>query len=433
MTREKGSDRRRAELARLSAYTDAALLDALGEPARAELAADLLRERLSDQPDRVPADVLEALAGAHDISRRLHGGLTGPLPLAALRAFARAEIRRRGGEAWRPLSPPHRGVRCLAALEGHDGEVRRMWSLDGGVLASETAGGERLLWHLASGRRLAPLRREDGLGTRAVLRWRSGSVAVSQPGAARPAGRLELPAGSIRAVAGGVLALLEGGPDAAALSVRDLATGRVMWSRDGYAWDFRSGDVLDVDLSPGGRYVAVGRGYGSHLEVVEIETGRSEEFASSTHEACLVALAEEPLALLSLGDRLVVYDLDAGRAALTLDGTGPALLAAGGTTLLRAVGALVEARARDGRLLWQRDAAGVVDRLAASPSGGLVAALARESWADAERAYAGTLRVWDRRGGEVAAVGGAYAAALPGECEVVTGGRWGTLWRWAVE
>ena len=433
MVRDPDGSRLRAQLARLSGYTDAALIDTLTAPEHAALAAELLRERLADQPERFADEHLVAIAGTHDLSRRLEGGLTGPLPLASLRGFARAEIGRRGDEPWRPLCPPHAGARCLAALEGHDGEVRRLQALDGGVLVSTTADGSRLLWELATGRQLAALQREDGLGADTLLRRRGGRVVVSRPGARRSHAEFPLPEGSIKAVAGGRFALVEGGPSGAAISVREIPSGRVLWSRDGFAWDFRAGDTLDVELSPGGRFLAVGQGYGSHLEIVEIDSGRATSFASETTDACLVALAAEPLAMLSLRGRLVVHDLDAGSAALDLDGVGPAALDARAALLLRAAGGRVELRERGGRLRWQHTAPGPVDQVALGTGGELCCALVRGSWDDDERSYRPALRVWDRDGAALAAIDGAHAATvLPGAREVVTGGRWGTIWRWAV-
>ena len=433
MIRDARGDRRRALVARLSGYTDAALVDALTAPEHAGLAAELLRERLVDQPDRFHDDVLQAIAGAHDLSRRLEGGLTGPLPLTALRSFARAEIGRRGGEAWRPLCPRHSGVRCLAALEGHDGEVRRLQALEGGVLASAAADGSRLIWELGSGRQLASLRREDGVGPEALLRWRAGAVVALRPGGPRVEARLELPEGSIRAVAGTRLALLEGGPSDATVSVREIPGGRVLWSRAGYAWDFRVGDTLDVDLSPGGRYLAVGQGYGAHVEIVELDSGRSVAFDSETPSACLLALGPEPLALLSQRGRLVVHDLDAGSAAHELEGAGPAALDGAAAVLLRAVENRIELHEVRGRRLWQYEAPGQVDQVAVSADGELCCALVRGAWGDDERSYRPVLRVLSRSGNEVAAIDGAYAvAAVPGRNELVTGGRWGTIWRWEI-
>ena len=433
MTAERRRDRQRALVLRLSAYTDAALVDALAVPENAGPAAALLRERLVEQPDGFATHLLEAIAGLHGLSRRLEGGLTGPLPLAALRSCARAEIARRGGEAWRLLCPPHRGVRCLAALDGHDGEVRALRPLAGGVLASDEAGGERILWDLSSGRRLAPLRREDGVGEVAVLRWRDGAVAVSRPGERRAAGEVASPRGSIRAVAGGRFALVEGGSHGATVSVREVASGRVLWSRAGYEWDFRSGDALDVELSPAGRFLAIGQGYGGCVEIVEIESGRSSAFASEGPGVCLIALAGEPLVVLSQRGRTVVRDLDAGVTTLELEGCGPAALDGGSSLLLRGVGSGVELRDRRGIVRWQREVHGAVDQVFLTAGGELCGALARGDREADGRSYRSVARLWDRAGAEIGAIGGAYAVApLPGGRELATGGRWGTIWHWVV-
>jgi hypothetical protein len=434
VTPQRRNDRSRSDLARLNAYSDAALVDALAIPEYAELAAELIRERLCDQPEQFHDGVLAAVAALHDISRRLDGGLTGPQPLAALRAFARAEIARRGGEALRPLCPSHAGVRCRAALEGHDGEVRVLLPLDGGALASVEAGGGRLLWQLETGRRLAPLRRDDGVGESAVLRWRDGAVAVSRPGAQRASAELALPAGSIPAVAGGRLALVEGGPSSATVSVREIAGGRVLWSRAGFEWDHRSGDTLDVTLSPGGRFLAIGQGYGAHLELVDLAGGSSSTFASESDAACLVALGTEPLAVLSVRGGTVVRDLAAGAEVLALAGTGPAAIASGAALMVRGVGTRVELRDLDGGPVWGHETRGAVDRVFASPDGALFGALVRGAWDDEEHCYRSVARMWSRDGAETAAIHGACAlAVLPGGRGVATGGRWGTVWLWQTE
>jgi hypothetical protein len=434
MTPERRSARQRAELARLSSFTDAALVDALAAPEYAEVAAGLLRERLVDQPEQFHDGVLDAVAGVHDISRRLDRGLTGPQPLAALRGFARAEIARRGGEGWRALCPSHAGVRCRAALEGHDGEVRALLPLDGGALVSVEAGSGRLLWQLETGRQLAPLRREDGVGESAVLRWRDGAVAVSRPGARRASAELALPAGSIPAVAGGRLALVEGGPSGATVSVREIAGGRVLWSRAGFEWDHRSGDALDVALSPGGRFLAIGQGYGTHLELVDLASGSSSTFASESDAACLVAVGTEPLAVLSVRGGTVVRDLAAGAEVLALAGTGPAAIASGAALMVRGVGTRVELCDLDGGPVWEHETRGAVDRVFASPDGALFGALVRGAWDDEAHCYRSVARMWSREGSEIAAIHGAYAlAVLPGGREVATGGRWGTVWLWQTE
>jgi hypothetical protein len=416
----------------LARASDGELAALLGRPEHAAAAAALLRERLGDNPEQVGDGALDAVAAAHDLTRAFADGSTGALPVAALRALARREIARRGREGWRALCPAHSGVRCVGALEGHEDEVRRLRPQPGGILASVACGFDRLLWNVAARRRLARPGPEDGVGAGLLLRRRGAEVKVLRPGVAGPRPALAVPPGAIRAVAGGRFALVEGDPYGATVSVRKIAAGNAIVSRSSYSWDTHVGDSLDVELSPGGRFLAIGAGYGSHLEVVDLDAGGERAFASGGTRSCLVALGPEPWAVLSIDDRHQVVDLASGRTALRLeDGQGPAVLDEQAGRLLRGAGRAVELVDLTGRVVWRCETAGMVEEVAIDADGARIAALVRGAWDERERSYRPTAHLWRGDGAEIGSIAGAYAVAfVPDRATILTGGRWGTIWLW---
>jgi hypothetical protein len=419
----------------LAKATDREQVARLAQPELAAAAAELLRERLGDNPEDVQDGVLDDVAAAHDLTRTFADGSSGTLPVASLRALARRELERRGREGWRALSPAHAGLRCVAALEGHDDEVRRLRPWRSGLLASVACGFDRMVWAVVSRRRLSRLRRADGLGDGVLLRRRHGEVAVFRPGVRSRRSRVPVPAGEIPAVSGDRFALVEGDQYGATVSVREITSGAVVFARGGYAWDTHVGDTLDVELSPGGRFLAVGAGYGTHLEIVDLAGGRERTFSSAGTRPCLVALGPEPWAVLSLPDGHEVVDLESGRTALRLEGAqGPAVIDERAATLVRGVGSTVEMRDLGGGLFWRHHVGGAVDDVQVSPDGELAAAVVRGDWSVEERSYRPTAHLWRRDGTEVGSIEGAYAVALLSDGRTAaTGGRWGTIWLWATQ
>ena len=412
--------------------SDGDLAALLAQPEHAAAAAALLRELLGDNPEQVGDAALDEIAAAHDLTRAFADGSTGALPVASLRAVARREIERRGRDGWRALCPAHSGVRCVGALEGHDDEVRRLLPGIGGSLASVAAGFDRLLWSVPARRRLARPGPEDGVGAGLLLRRRGAEVRVLGPSGRGPRPVIPVPPGTIRAVAGNRFALVEGDPYGATVSVREIASGAAIFSRGSYSWDTHVGDTLDVELSAGGRFLAIGAGYGSHLEVVDLDGGGERAFASAGTRSCLVVLGPEPWAVLSIGDRHEVVDLASGERRLQLEGgQGPAVLDERAGRLVRGVGSAVELVDLGGGVLWRRKAGGAVEEVAIDAGGERVAALVRGAWDERERSYRPTAHLWRGDGAEVGAIEGAYAVAfVPDHATILTGGRWGTIWLW---
>ena len=382
--------------------SDRDLAALLAQPEHAAAAAALLRECLGDNPEQVGDAALDMVAAAHDLTRAFADGSTGALPVASLRAVARREVERRGRDGWRALCPAHSGVRCVGALEGHDDEVRRLLPGIGGSLASVAVGFDRLLWSVPARRRLARPGPEDGVGAGLLLRRRGAEVRVLRPSGRGPRPVIPVPPGTIRAVAGGRFALVEGDPYGATVSVREIASGAAIFSRGSYSWDTHVGDSLDVELSPGGRFLAIGAGYGSHLDVVDLDGGGERAFASAGTRPCLVALGSEPWAVLSIGDRHEVVDVASGQSRLQLEGgQGPAALDERTRRLVRGVGSAVELVDLGGGVLWRREAGGAVEEVAIDAGGGRVAALARGAWDERERSYRPTAHLWRGDGTEV--------------------------------
>jgi hypothetical protein len=412
--------------------SDGELAALLAQPEHAAAAATLLREYLGDNPEQVGDAALDEIAAAHDLARAFPDGSTGRLPVASLRALARREIARRGRDGWRALCPAHSGVRCAGALEGHDDEIRRLLPESGGTLASVAAGFDRLMWSVAARRRLARPGPKDGVGAGLLLRRRDAEVRVLRPSGRGPRPLIPVPPGTIRAVAGDRFALVEGDPYGATVSVREIASGAANFSRGSYSWDTHVGDTLDVELSPGGRFLAIGAGYGSQLEVVDLDGGGGRAFASAGTRPCLVALGPEPWAVLSIEDRHEVVDLASGESRLQLQGgQGPAALDERAGRLVRGVGSAVELLDLTGSVVRRWETGGAVEDVAIDAGGERVAALARGAWDEGERSYRPTAHLWRSDGVEVGAIAGAYAVAfVPDLATILTGGRWGTIWLW---
>lgn len=414
-------------------------LVALGEARWAENAAERLAVRLRSAAERVPDELLDRLAGLHDLSCSRFSGI-GPLPVAHLRRAARAEIDRRGGEGWRALAPEHEGLVPLGALEGHDSEVRSLSTGAPGLLLSDAIEPTRVLWDLASASERARPPRDDGFGAGWWVRRGPGERARAIDLAdRRPPIELALPPGAVAAVVDTRLVLLAGTSDAAAISVWEIASGRRIFHRAGYSWDRQSGDAIDLVLSPSGRTLALSAGDASSVTLVAVDEGRelaSRGKVAGESETALAALGPEPVALLRRADGIERLDLATGesrRVALERP-TAAALHPTNGGMAVGCAGA-VALHAADGSPGWRAAVAGEVDRLGFDARGETLGAVVRDGWRTAERGPAWSLAFWRTDGCRRAqcASGRCFAfldRAEPPGADLATGGRWGTIWLW---
>lgn len=414
-------------------------LAALGDPRRAESAAERLAVRLRSAAERVPDELLDRVAGLHDLSCSRFSGL-GPLPVAHLRRAARAEIDRRGGEGWRALAPEHEGLVLRGALEGHDSEVRRLGAEAPGLLLSDAIEPTRVLWDLDSASERARPPRDDGFGAGWWVRRGPGERARAVDLTnRRPPNELALPPGGVAAVTATRLALLEGTSGAAAISVWEIASGRRVFRRAGFSWDRQSGDAIDLWLSPNGSTLALAAGLASSVTLVAVDEDRelaSRGTVAGETETTLAALGPEPIALLRRADGIERLDLATGesRRIAFERPTAATLHPVNGDMAVGCAGA-VALHAADGSPGWHAVVAGQIEQLGFDPRGETLGAVSCDGWRPAERGPAWSLAFWDRHGRRRGRIGAGRCFAFldrsdPPGADLATGGRWGTIWLW---
>lgn len=451
-------DRVAAARARLAGAPAEELLGALADPGTSEGASQLLAAALGDPAVPFTTEQLARIASLHGISRSVPGsshpdpevgalengatrGMTGSLPLARLRDAARGRLGAAGLDATAPLRPDAANLACTGVLEGLELEPRWIVPFGQRHLVSREPGLGVELRDLADPGGVERLHYLD-LATPDLLvrRLPDGRMGLFRPGEPAPFERLEARGGGQGlAVAGGRVAILEGGPNNARLAVHDLSSPPAAWRSRGFGWDSRSGDFPIATLSPGGGRIALEIDYGTRLEIYDVASGRTLlSLDRPQYSPRLVGFASDRLVLLEADGALRAHDLDAGGIAWSRDGA-PSIVAVlpGNGELLRSAPGGLERLSPDGRPAASFPAPpGKIEALVPDPRSGRFAVVATTGWDADANLWSQRVTIHDRDGREIARVDPAFSVAFLAPSlagDLATGGLFGPVWLWRYE